>query len=174
MNVLDPKKTKVNTIFVLSEKITKKKLSLLPENKIMMEKIYIIFNDQNNIENLEKQCHTLANKRSLATFGIEPKIKVLNKHEFVKNYTDIFDKLNLWLYSGGKVNKFHKKITFSQWLDENNGDSWKNHFNNGIPPIVSNVKVNQDEPKTLKTKKEEIESKKSKYNELFNNSIEQS
>lgn len=164
--ILVAKKDPINTVFAISREPTKDELSSMPDNKSMIEDIFLIFDGDVNLKVPEEQIREIASKAPLSKFGIEPKIFVFNKNEFVLKHRHTFEDFGFALYACGVVYKFEKEIAFSQWLCESEKPEWRNYYKNGVPPIMSNVKVNQKIPKTWKSKEERFRITVNKFEEI--------
>jgi DNA modification methylase len=164
--VLDIEKDSINAVFAISREPTKDELSKMPDNKFMVENIFLVFNDDVKSEFVQKQIEEIASKAPLSKFGIDPRIFVVNKNEFVLKHGHTFEDFSFALYAYGVVNEFEKEIAFSQWLCESEKPEWRKYHKNGVPPIISNVKVNQKTPKTWKSAEERFRIEMNKFEEI--------
>jgi DNA modification methylase len=149
----------INTIFAISGNLTKDEMVRLPRNKIMEEDIFIVTEHSDGDDYLSKQIRETVSAPPLSKFGIEPRIFVLPRAEFVSEKENTLINQELWLYSGA-VHKFKKRITFSEWCKESLKPEWKRYYARGVPPIVSNVRVDQEIPKTWKSREENFKERK--------------
>jgi len=66
------------------------------------------------------------------------------------------ENIDLWLYKPERMYKFNRKISLKEWIVECREEDWRKNFYNYIPPIISNVKVDQEIRRTWMSN-EEIE-----------------
>jgi hypothetical protein len=143
-------------------------LSKIPSNKFMTEDIFLIMNNNSETEFLRKQINTVISRAPLSKFGIEPRIFLRSRDEFISNQENATKDLNLWLYSFGVVHKFERPITFSEWISENESPQWNNYLKNGVvPPILSNVQIYQEIPKTWISREEQLEKNRKWVKEII-------
>jgi len=159
----------INTVFVVAKKLTRNDLLSLPKTKFMTEDIYLISNFPIDSEFIEEQIDKAISNPPLSKFGIKPSVYILSMDEFLQKKAKELKSSEFWLYSG-VVSKFSKKITFSEWCLENKKPEWSDYYEKGVPPIVSNVMVSQDVPKTWKSKEERFEEAKRFYRKSIDGS----
>ena len=58
-------------------------------------------------------------------------------------------------------------MTIDDWKKENVDSNWYYYFYDYIPPILSNVNVSEEPPRTWKSKQEKKELKRMKLTELL-------
>lgn len=134
----------ISTIFALStETLKDEKKPKMPSYKFMTEDVFFILNNQVGAELLKKQIAKVVSRPPLSKFGIESRIFIVNREEFVSQQKRVLGNMSMWLYSFGVVRKFEKPITFLEWVSENEKAQWSNYARNEVPPIISNVCVNQ-------------------------------
>lgn len=153
-DILGSKQISLNTIFALFRKPAKDEISTMPSNKFMIEDIFLIFDEVIDSEDLAEQIRKIGSKAPLSKFGIEPNIVVMDRNEFVSRHENMLQGVSFMLYAYGVVHKFEKQTTFSKWRAHSENPKWKNYFRNGVPPIISNVKVNRRIPKIWKSREE--------------------
>jgi DNA modification methylase len=150
----------INTIFAISKDLPEFKISQLPRNKFLAEDIFIVVDHPFDSSSLVKQIEEAVSSSPLSKFGIDPTIFIISRDEFILKKETSLENSEFWLYSGS-FHKFEKQITFSEWCLESLKPEWKRHYVRGVPPIVSNIKVNQKVPKTWKSKDEKFKELKS-------------
>ena len=165
--ILGSKSASLNTIFAISRRPTKDEISTMPSYKSMVEDIFLVFDENIEQEDLAEEIRKIASKAPLSKFGIEPKIFVMNKDEFVSKHENELKGIGFALYAHGTAHKFEREITFSQWVSQNAKPCWRDYFTKGKPPIVSNVIVNQEIPKTWMSKEEKFDALRKKYEEAI-------
>lgn len=135
----------INTIFAIERKPTDRQ-SFGPW-KLLKEDVYFIF-DSNIVKKLQTQMFKIASKPPLSKFGIKADIHIFSKDTFIEKEIQLpsFDHENLWLYQKGNMNFYHMQLSFKTWKKLSNQEKWSSFFKNGIPPIVSNIKVRQEVP----------------------------
>lgn len=153
---LDPKRNHVNTVFATSRTSTGDK-GKIPANKLMIEDIFLVFDNDVETNALKRHIHETISKPPLSKFGIEPRFYLLDRERFVLKHSNTFQDLSLWLYASGVVYKFEKPITFTNWLSESKKPHWEKYSRKGTPPIISNVKVNQAISRTWMPRKEKFD-----------------
>jgi DNA modification methylase len=106
----------------------------------MKEDIFLIFDKEIDTSKLNEDIEKLSKRYPLSKFGIDAKISIYNKKEFIENYNKfpLFNESDFWLYTKGVTNAFEKPITISEWIN-NFQTKW---FDKKSPPIISNLKVN--------------------------------
>lgn len=161
--ILDIDRIPINTVFVVSREPTEEELSEMPENEFMLEDIFFVFDSDIKTEVLKEGINEVISKPPLSKFGIEPTVFLHQKDEFVSQHRNTFNDINLWLYAYGVVYRFEKQMDFSHWITENTEPRWAAYVGNGIPPIISNVQVNQKIPKTWKSREEKFNILKERY-----------
>ena len=148
--LINPFNQEIETIFAISDPEVKTTLKL-SSYKFLKEDIIVITKNIDSTK-LKESIDQIINKAPLSKFGIEPQIFLERKKEFVKNRTQLFGELKLWLYSQGIVNKFNRSISLSEWVNADEIDFLKEHICRGVPPIISNICVNQDVKRTWESK----------------------
>lgn len=156
----------INTIFVISKDLTKDEISNLPKNKFLMEDIFLVTEHSVDNSSFLRQIEEVVSNPPLSKFGIEASIFVLPRAEFILRKENTLENSEFWLYSGA-VHKFKKRISFSEWCIESLKPEWKRYYVKGVPPIVSNVEVNQEIPKTWKSKEEKFRELKSSLERII-------
>lgn len=159
----------IGTVFALSSDFRKdeKTTARIPSYKLMAENVFLILNDKVETESLNLQVNTIVSQPPLSKFGIEATVILTNRGEFVEQQKKTLEEMNMWLYSSGVVRKFERPMTFSEWLSESEKPHWKNYVRNGVPPIISNVRVFQEASKTWVSKKEQLENTKKRVNQII-------
>jgi DNA modification methylase len=144
----------ISTVFALSTETQEDEhnLSNFPKNKFMGEDVFLILSNQVETDFLRKQINTTVAKSPLSKFGIESRVFLESRDEFASQKKNVLKNVNLWLYSFGVVRKFERPITFSDWISESMKTTWRNYTKNAIPPIISNVNVNREVPKSWQSK----------------------
>lgn len=159
----EDKKT-LNTIFSIK---TFTKLESFGDDRTILasEDIYFIF--KNNPPHLGlKDLDNLLSEREITRFQIFGNIIYCDIEDMISK--PLFnDKIDLWLYKPERLYKFDRKISFKEWIVECRKDEWDKNFYNYAPPIISNVKVNQEIRPTW-VSREEIEwLEKEKFEEIL-------
>ena len=144
----------VGTIFAIStrERRNKKGSSILSKQKLLTEDVYLIMKNQTQSDFLRRQISTVITKPPLSKFGIESRVFLQGPDEFVSKQRKTLENMNMWLYAFGVVRKFERSITFSDWISEMEKPHWEDYTKNAVPPIISNVGVSQEVPKTWQSK----------------------
>jgi DNA modification methylase len=155
---------RINTVFAISNEITNDRLLDLTKDRLT-EDIFIVLDSLNGKEALDKKLRTVLSNPPLSVFGIVPNIVTLSKDEFVSLKRKSLEGLDLWLYSKC-VRKFERQIAFSEWLIESATPEWRDRVESGATPIVSNLKVFKNVPKTWRSKEEQIKIAKSLFQDF--------
>jgi len=169
-NILDNNALqKLNTIFVI-------KLESAPEpidfNRILLasENLYFIFKDESpnfGINEITK----LQDKREINRFQIFGNYFFSTIDEIKSD--PFFDEADgLWLYNSGITHKYDKKISLDEWIDECKGEDWAKNFYNYLPPIISNVKVDQKVRQTWMSREEIEWLEKEQFEDILNDEWE--
>jgi len=128
--------SKLNTIFVMGKGSKDDKLT--PD-------IYFIFDSKVDKKSLSSNLNLLRNKPPLSLYGINPRFKIYTRGTVIKTKKKLFEPENLFLYSRGTTHYYKQNITFSQWAKLSNEEVWEEHYRDVMPPIISNIKINQKE-----------------------------
>ena len=158
---IDKEHFSVNTLFAIARKPTKTERSDMVWYRSLREDVYFVFDDMFDSKRINSSISDAISKPPLSKFGIEPKVFLYNRNDFAKEKkdNDTFEGRSLWLYSKGVTYRFKKRMSFAEWLQESEKPEWKEYFRNKVPPIVSNVKVNQHVPKASEHGQERIQVK---------------
>jgi DNA modification methylase len=135
----------INTIFAIKRKFDYSRLEAHNNWKFLREDVYLVFEENVNEKDLHENISKLSSSPPLSKFGIEPNFYITSWDTFVEQetYSPSFNHKQLWLYRKGMMNIFHKRLEFDRWKNLSKGGSWKEHFKEKIPPVMSNIKVNQ-------------------------------
>ncbi|MFB6225343.1 MAG: site-specific DNA-methyltransferase, partial [Candidatus Paceibacteria bacterium] len=134
----------LNSIFALKNGDGKEEIE--GDHKFLSLDLYIVINNGVDREELIEDIEYLVEKPPLSKFGIQSTIQIYDTETFEDEVEDLINKEELWLYSDGKVHKFDKEYSEEEWKEEIHQNKWKEMFRNGVPPIISNIKVNQEVP----------------------------
>lgn len=165
--ILNSSNKHVDTIFALSKELPKENSQKIPPNRFMMEDIFLIVDEQVETDFLEKEVITVISRPPLSKFGIESRIVLKDRDEFISDHRKALVNLEMWLYSFGVVHKFERKITFSDWIYESNRPLWKTYLKSTVPPIISNVGVKQEVPKSWESSEKKHCDSMNRHKELF-------
>lgn len=141
--LISKKALSINTIFAIKRKMSQDELKG-SKWKFLKEDVYLVFEDLPSME-LYQQVLNLSSVPPLSKFGIEPTFHFMSRNMLIEKEKSkpTFDHKHLWLYRKGVMNKFYRQLEFEEWEDLSAQDSWKMNFRNGVPPIMSNVRVSQ-------------------------------
>ncbi len=126
--------------------------------KIMRAEFVLVF-DSPYESKLEGDIDDLISRPPLSKFGIVAKTTLMLRSEFkefAEGETSISDK-QLWLYAKGVTHRYDSGLSLKEWLTLSLGDGWKAYHKNGIPPVVSPIKVFKDGPTRPKEIAESLE-----------------
>jgi len=165
--ILDGEGDQIDSVFAISREPTENELFQMPRHKFMVEDIFLIFDGNIETKVLADRIREVASKAPLTKFGIDARVFPVMKDKFVLNHRNEFDSCRFWLYTCGTTHSFERQMTFSQWLIENKKPKWEDYFRNGIPPIMSNVRVKHTIPKTWKSQEERFNMLKHRYNKMI-------
>ena len=118
----------------------------------LSEEIVFVLNDSSKTESLKNHISDAISTHAVTTFGIEPRVVVEGKNEFIARRTNELKNVNFWLYSNGVVHKYKKAITFADWISESSLPEWSKLSHKFIPPIISNICVLQEVPRSWQSK----------------------
>ena len=135
----------INTIFAIKRIFNSKQLKMPDRWRFLKEDVYLVFENDVPEKNLHESISRLSSKPPLSKFGIEPKFYLMSRDAFIQQETHSpsFNHKHLWLYQKGIMNVFHIRLELENWKDLSEEGSWEGYFRNKIPPVMSNVKVNQ-------------------------------
>lgn len=135
----------INTVFAIKRKFNPNELTAPNKWRFLKEDVYLVFETDVQEKNFHDNILRLSSGPPLSKFGIEPKFYVMSRDAFIEQerHSPSFNHKRLWLYRKGMMNVFHIHLEFEKWKDLSGEESWKMHFKNKIPPVISNVKVNQ-------------------------------
>lgn len=145
----------INTIFGIKRKFNPNELKAPNKWRFLREDIYLVFETDVHERDLYESISRLSSRPPLSKFGIEPKFYLMSRDALKEQerQSPSFNHKRLWLYRKGIMNVFYMRLEFEKWKDLSKEQSWKMHFKNKIPPIISNVKVNQPVVKSWRPKK---------------------
>jgi len=154
--LIEPQKFPINTIFAISREFSQEELERKDRFKFLKEDLYLVFNFGSHLgrAKLYEHIESVASRPPLSKFGIASNFHLLTRDRFIKEQklNPYFDWNKLWFYVRGVMNMNEKSITFDEWQQESSNPEWKQYFKNGVPPVVSNIEVNQPLIKTWKPK----------------------
>jgi DNA modification methylase len=135
----------INAIFAIERKTGSLGLKDCGRWKFLKEDIYLLLETLRNNEELQRTVSRISQRPPLSKFGIESKFFFKQRDAFIKKEMrdPSFDHKHLWMYAKGKMNAFCMKLDFSKWVILSRQDDWKQYAGNVIPPVISNVRVNQ-------------------------------
>lgn len=112
------------------------------------EHIYIVVENNKNLNILQKEIEKVSAKPPLSKFGILSVIDIFQVENFVKSVkkNPKFTDSKLWLYSDRITHKYKESITFSEWIEKIN--TIRHNIENSTPPIISNIEINIDISRT--------------------------
>lgn len=140
----------INTIFAIKRRFNQNEQKVPNKWRFLREDVYLVFDTDVQEQNLYDSISKISSRPPLSKFGIEPKFYLLSQGAFIQqeSHSPSFDHKRLWLYQKGMMNVFHKRLEFEEWKNLSGEGDWKLRFKNKIPPVISNVKVNQPVVKT--------------------------
>jgi DNA modification methylase len=147
--LIEPSKQEIKTIFAFSSAERENTEGLLP-HKFLKESIIIIVDSDGS--KLRESIDLIINKPPLSKFGIQPEIIVDTKADYVKKQTEDLEKMKLFLYSHGIVNKYNNPICFEDWVSADIEKFLEYHSLKNVPPIISNISVDQQVLHSWKSK----------------------
>lgn len=114
-----------------------------PDNKhkFMFEKVVIVHENGINEDKLEEDIRYVVSKPPASKFGIEPEIEVIERSNVDGEIEDLFNG-ELSVYTKGRFNEFETTMDYQTWKTASRRDKWKENFRNGVPPILSPIKIN--------------------------------
>ena len=133
----------LNTIFALQN--DEDNIEFDDQHKFLSIDLRIVTDNGFDHSKFEEDVEDVVSHPPLSKFGIQPVVSVHNTYEF-RDYSHELADNDLWMYSGGKFYQYHSSLTIDDWRRLCMSQNWKEHFNNGVPPIVSDIKVNQKIP----------------------------
>jgi DNA modification methylase len=154
----------VDTIFALSRKLPNRNLAKISVNKFMFEDIFLILKNHVETDFLRKQILEVISRPPLSKFGIESRVFLQTRDEFLLNQKNTLAKLKMWLYTFGVVHKFERTVTLSEWISQNIEPQRKMYLKEFMPPIISNIRVNQEIPESWEPREQRQRDLKDKYN----------
>lgn len=134
----------LNTIFVLG----KDEIEVEEKHKFMAIDLFIVTDDSFEHEVLEKDIEEVISKPPLSKFGIKPFTQIFTRENFEKDRSKDLRGKSLWLYTNGRFYKFKASYDIEKWRKASRQKRrWKKQSKNGVPPIISDIKVNQSIPR---------------------------
>jgi len=133
----------LNAIFVLQN--DKDEIKFDDDHKFLSIDLRIVTDNGFSLSDFEQDIEEAVSQPPLSKFGINPVVDIHNTDDFPGECPDLEEE-SLWLYSRGKVNKYHSSFSLDEWREQCTEEDWEDHFRNGVPPIISDIKVNQEVP----------------------------
>jgi hypothetical protein len=138
----DEEELSLNTIFAIP---TDKQ----PEgkHKILTQKVIIVHENGFNEDKLVSDIEDVAENPPVSKFGVESELEIIHRDDVNGELKDQFED-EFYLYSDGQFWDYEKKIGYEKWKTASRDmtpSSWKKHFRNGVPPIVSPIKISDDD-----------------------------
>lgn len=145
----------INTLFAIKRKFNPNELKAPNKWRFLREDVYLVFETDVQEKDLYESISKLSSRSPLSKFGIEPKFYLLSRDTHIQQETlsPSFNHKRLWLYQKGIMNAAYMRLEFEKWKDLSREGNWKGYFGNEIPPIMSNVKVNQPVVRSWRSKK---------------------
>lgn len=141
------KELPINSIFVIANAPAKQN-SKSSSNKFhfLNEDIFLLLERDVNRKKLIKEIQPVMSKPPLSKFGISANLSFFTREEFLTmfNKKPLFDENQLWMYVRGTFFMFHSKTSLERWKQESKLAYWRDYFRNGVPPILSNIRVYQN------------------------------
>jgi len=165
LEIIDENSKKhLNTIFA----IAKNTLSNYDVSRTILasEDLYFIFSDKTPfIEN--NDFNDLDNEREVTRYQLYAKyyfksINEIDVNKFLK------DQNELWLYSSSRAYKYDDKISLNKWFVNCRKNEWAKKFYNYMPPIISNILVNQKLRQSWISKEEASWLRKKQLEDILN------
>ena len=125
--------------------------------KIMRTEFVLVFDSDHPAE-LRQDIRELLAKPPLSKFGIVADTKTMTREVFLsyaENEQSLKEKL--WLYAKGIFYRYDSGLTLKEWQVLSSGEGWKSFYKNGIPPIVSPIKLFKDGPTRPKELAESVD-----------------
>jgi DNA modification methylase len=143
----------LNTIFAISEEFPVKTNN--DKHKFMKEILYLVIENKIDKQQIISDLNEILRKPPLSKYGILAEVRVITVEDFVKT-----DKIKaslvrrqLWLYANGVMHKYTRSITFKNWLTMSMTPAWRSYYGNNVPPVISNIRVNQLVKRTWRIEK---------------------
>ena len=158
---------KLNSIFCFKRKIKK----LMPnkynfKTYVGREKIFLIFNDKIPDVNINDFGY-IFKRKPLSKYQLFSEVTFAIHDNAINFILKEYQKPYFWLYTKGTRHKYKDKITLKKWHLLSKKEIWKEYFYDFIPPLLSNIKVNEKITHTWYSEKEKIKNIENKFNELI-------
>jgi DNA modification methylase len=138
----------INSIVILNSKDPS--LFLIANTKktlLASLNVYLVFNNEPPIIE-EKKIYDIINKKELTRYQLNTIVKLISIKKFNENFKNELYHKNLWLYANNVTYKYKKQINYDEWYKESQNSSWLNNFHKLIPPILSDIMINETINKT--------------------------
>lgn len=117
------------------------------KHKIMKNLIYIIHQNGLDPEQLEADIQEVIENPPVSKFGIDSEVRIRHRNEVNGELSEHFEENEFYIYSQGKFWDADGKMNYKRWKKASKDvqpSSWKQRYNNGVPPILSPIKITED------------------------------
>lgn len=134
----------LNSIFALEN--STEEVEFEDEHKFLSVDLHIITDNGFSVQKLQEDIEDVVSQPPLSKFGVKPFVEIHKTKEFKQGRSKELEDDLLWLYTEGKFNKYQNPYSTHDWRNDCQTEKWQDYFKNGVPPIISDIKINQDVP----------------------------
>ncbi|TPG83667.1 site-specific DNA-methyltransferase [Brevibacillus laterosporus] len=116
-------------------------------------KYYMIWNNEETLEMARKQVEGIISKAPFTKYGLIVDLKIILKNELDLIISEIDDEL--YAYLNGITNSYHSTVRVSDFIKKINSVEYNMFFDKDVPPLLSNVKIHEDDYNMLPAEKYE-------------------
>lgn len=117
------------------------------KHKIMKNLVYIIHQNGFEEEELKKDIEEVVSNPPVSKYGIDSEVKILHREDVNGELQEHFEEQDFYIYPQGQFWNTQGKIEYETWKKASKDiepSAWKERFNNGVPPILSPLKVTSE------------------------------
>jgi DNA modification methylase len=112
-------------------------------NESTSPEIFFVFDDKTPEEDFTSLLDNVQKIPPLSKYGLKPDIKLITYVDFLDKQNKSKDIAELYLYERGRTHYYKNKMSFETWKEESKTNDWRKYYKDYLPPILSNIKVEE-------------------------------